>query len=142
MSFTTPYGLTAEITDKVVASFVTASDSRLAYWRTECDTEVESVCEQRGVSVDTFKGGDATEAHAKVQEYWRACFCRCVCRDNIGANNVETAEDEKYRIKYDIYRTVCAELRTQLTQEMFLDTVDSSNPLGAGRVGGGVLWRG
>lgn len=141
MSFTTPYGLTSEITDKVIAAFVTASDSRLSLWRTECDNEIDSICEQRGVSVDSFLAS-GTEAHSKVQEYWRAYFCMIVCRDNIGSNNVDTAADEKYRIKYDIYRDVVDSVRGQLTQEAFLNTVSSSNPIGAGRIGGGVLWRG
>jgi hypothetical protein len=139
MAITTPYSSTANITDSVISAFVSASDSRLSLWRTECDNEIKSLCEQRGVEITTFEALDTVDS--KIQEYWRATFARIVCRDNIGVNNVDVAQDEKYRVKYDIYRDECDRLRRQVTPEMFKGDVSDSDPLGAGRIGGGVLWR-
>ena len=138
MALTTPYALTSQITDSVISVFVAAADSRLSLWRTECDNEIESLCEQRGVPVDTFKATDTV--NSKIQEYWRAKFALIVCRDNIGVNNVDVSQDEKYRVKYDIYKDVSDELRRQITQEMFYGTVGTSETIGSDRVGGGVIW--
>ena len=140
MAITTPYALTAEITDSVIAAFVTAADARLSLWRTECDNEIKSLCEIRGVSITSFELEDAV--HSKIQEYWRARFALAVCRDNIGVNNNDVAQDEKYRVKYDLYKDVCDSLRREITPEMFYNDTDSADILGAGRISGGTVWRG
>jgi Cys-tRNA synthase (O-phospho-L-seryl-tRNA:Cys-tRNA synthase) len=141
MSFTTPYALTSDITDLVISRFVAGNNANLSKWRTECDDAVKGICETKGVPIETFEAsGDA--AHSKVKEYWRAHFCMIVCRDAIGINDVNSTTEETYRIKYDLYRDVVDKIHGQLTREVFQNTVSSSDPLGAGRVGGGTIWRG
>lgn len=131
---TSDYIADADITDKVVLGFLTVDDDRLETWCEEVDSEIRNMAEAAGVDKDDIDD----PPHNMIVKYAVACFCLYVCRDNIGSNNVDTMQDEKYRVKYDIYNGICNSLKGQLSKGMFHDS-DGDGELEASDYAGGFL---
>jgi hypothetical protein len=130
------YVLSSTILDSVLKRFIDTSDSRVSTWLSRADAEIENVAQILGVNTDDF----ITPLHPKILEYGRAVFGMLVCLDNIGINNIDSPEEEKYRVKYTIYKDLSNELKSQITYEMFTQESEDIEP--SERVAGGIIWRG
>jgi len=131
------YITSSDITDTVARKFVETQDLRVSVWLDRANSEVEALATSHDVSVSSIV---VSPVHPMIQDFARSVFCETCFLDQIGTNNPEIPDDEKYLRKYDIYKDRIYQLRIGITPEMF-DTTQGS--LTASDVaGGGVMWRG
>jgi hypothetical protein len=133
----TTYINSTDITDTIAKKFVDNQDLRVSVWLSRANSEIEALA----LSHDVYPSSIITSPlNPVIADYGRSVFCRDCFLDNIGTNNVETPENEKYLMKFKLYSERVMELSQQITPEMF-DTTASS--LSAASVtGGGIFWRG
>jgi hypothetical protein len=131
MSYITP---ATDVTDSLVRNFVSGSDTRLATWLANTDSEIESIAQERGLLATDIE----TPVHYKIKEYAIAYYCYLVCQDCFGENTVDIPEQEVYKVKLDYYLQKCNFLRPNLTKNMFL--YESADLEPSDRIGGGQIW--
>ena len=126
-----------DITDSVAKKFVETQDLRVSTWVDRANAEVESLA----VSHDVQPADIETDpVHPMVLDFARAVFCEACFLDNLGTNNTEIPDDEKYMRKYQLYKDRIYTLRISITPEMF--SLAQASMTGAGMAGGGIMWRG
>lgn len=115
-----------EIKDVVVKQHIDASDDDLDAYFTETDDYLVDLAERLGIleadiHVDT--GGQVT---AYILRRLLACFfCKRVCEDKAGVNNVESApEMDKYYVKASAYSKQVSDLTEDITPEILTGDVD------------------
>jgi len=123
-----------DITDNVIKSFpadVIQQKLELS------DDEMVDLAERKGIrDADSI---DNNPLHRKIKDYLIAWIGQEICFDYLGTNNTETAEFEKYMVKYNLYRDKVKSLDAQITYEMILGSVDEIRDRAT--VGSGVLFR-
>jgi hypothetical protein len=138
-----------DITDRIIAEFVTKDDARVPIWLTRTTDEIDALAERLDVAVSSiiWSGASAsinpngTEMHPKILEYGRTYFCLQVCEDNVGSNKVDSQMDEIYRIKLQYYSDKLKDLRGQISPSMFTcgdDALTAEENVGSQ----GIIWRG
>jgi hypothetical protein len=125
------YIAAGDVTDKVLNQF------DLSSYITESDSELDDLAEELGVR-------DATDIedsplHYKAKRFLIAFVCMRVAQDNMGVNNVEVPEVEKYVIKYNVYRKEYSKLKGEITAPMLTGDVDEMRDRAG--VGTGILFR-
>ena len=131
------YIAATDITDTVARKFVETQDLRVSAWIDRANAEVEALA----ISHDITAAYIITNpVHPMVLDFARAVFCEACFLDQIGTNNTDIPDEEKYYRKYQLYRDRLYTLRTQITPEMF--NLAQASMTGAGMAGGGVMWRG
>lgn len=103
------------LTDALALKFVEANDSRLDSWLTKVDNDINYKAMEYGLLTTQI----LLPLHPRIREYAEAYLCFMIFRDNIGVNNVETAQDEKYRVKYEEYKIELERTRKLLTRDIF-----------------------
>jgi hypothetical protein len=131
------YISSTDITDTVAKKFVETQDLRVSTWVDRANAEVEALAISHDVaSTDII----VSPVHPMILDFARSVFCENCFLDQIGTNNTDIPDEEKYLRKYNLYRDRIYTLRTTITHEMF-DTTQGS--LTASDVaGGGIMWRG
>jgi hypothetical protein len=114
-AYSSPYIADSDFTDRLVLNFLDADDDRSEKWYELTDKEIVMIAESLNVDPDDID----IPVHPAILKYAVAYFGKMCCFDNIGTNNPETAQDEKYKFKYDIYANECKDLRSQITPKMF-----------------------
>jgi hypothetical protein len=123
------YITTADITDSVALAFIANSDSRVAAWITNVDNEIKRLALTQGLT----EGEIFTPLNSIVKEYAVNYFCLLVFKDNIGSNNIDVPDDEKYVKKYNLYVSECSRLRPLCTKALLSmdeDSVEASEMTG------------
>jgi hypothetical protein len=108
-------GYPCVITDAVVKSFIAANDPRVSDWLRIVDDDLNYKCREYDMIVSQF----LMPIHPRIMEYAVAYFSFMAMRDNIGANNVNTYADEKYMVKYEVFRRELERTRRLLTKDIF-----------------------
>jgi hypothetical protein len=103
------------LTDALALKFVDATDSRLDSWLTKVDNDINYKAMEYGLMTSQI----LLPLHPRIREYAEAYLCYMIFRDNIGVNNVETSQDEKYRVKFEEYRSELERTRKLLTRDIF-----------------------
>lgn len=103
----------------------------------ESSQEVIDMAERLGVR-DT-SNIETNPLHYKIKRYAIVFTLMRLCQDKAGTNNVEFSDMEKYIIKYNMYKKELAELRAELSYEMFTGNVDEIRDRAAVS---GTLYRG
>ena len=106
-----------DITDKVISDTFDLTD-----YLAESTEAVNDLAERRGV-----RDSDNIETdpvHFKVKRYAIEYVIMRVCQDNIGVNNVESIDFEKYSVKYTIAKQMVKQLDTEISIEMLTGSVD------------------
>lgn len=101
-----------DITDTVAKAFIDNADTRIEQWLTNVDNEINRLAYSKGLANEEI----LVPINPIVKEYAVAYFCLMVFKDNIGANNVTTPMDEKYKIKYGLYLEEIDRLKPQCTK--------------------------
>ncbi len=131
------YITSTDITDTVAKKFVETQDLRVSTWLDRANAEVEALAISHDVASTSII---VSPVHPMVLDFARSVFCENCFLDQIGTNNTDISDEEKYLRKYNLYRDRIYQLRVGITPEMF-DTTQGS--LTASDVaGGGVMWRG
>ena len=124
----------SDITDNIVGF----DDARfdLKPYLAETDKELVDLADRLGILEDDIEDDPL---HFKIKRYG-ICYCLMrLCQDKSGTNDVEVLEQDKYLVKYNMYKNECESLRPQITPSMF----DGSESTIKDRVMvSGVLWRG
>lgn len=129
------------VTDTVVKRFITATDSRLQIWLDNTELEIITVAKTKGVDETSFVSNvDTNGMNYKIKTYIVAYFCYLVCQDVWCTNDVESSDQEIYKLKMEWYKSVCDEAVNQLTKEMFVYDLDSLSQVNM--IGVGQLYRG
>lgn len=129
------------ITDTVVKRFVTAADTRLQTWLDNTESEIITIAKSFGVEEATFVDNvDTNGINYKVKGYIISYFCYLICQDVWCTNDVESSDQEIYKLKLEWYKNVCNDTLAQLTKEMFVYDLDSMSQVGM--IGVGQLFRG
>lgn len=118
----------ADITDAVVSSF---GEAALLPYFTKTDDHINDIAEQLDVSVNDIK---TDPLPFTVKEYAIAYFCMQVCRDKTGNASVEYIQEDKYNVKYQMYRKEVDRLRYAITEEVLTGTVRDPNDRAGGTV--------
>ena len=108
-------GLPCVFTDAIILSFIAAADMRVGQWLSLVDNDINYKAMEYGLLTSQI----LLTLHPRLLEYAVAYFSFMVFRDNIGVNNVSTAADEKYRVKFDEYRIEVERTRKMLTRDIF-----------------------
>jgi len=119
-----------DITDKVVLTFLNNLDSRYESWFKQCDQEIEAIAMDEGILPSMIK----QPLDTRIYQYAVAWLCMKVCFDNILFNNPDNMDTDKYKIKYEVYRTEAERLRSQITRNMFY--IEDKSMLPVDRIGG------
>lgn len=135
MAYITP---SSDITDYDVKQFITAVDARLTAWATEVESELKAIAYQLGL-VDSEIGATV---NAVVKRYLVAYYCYIVFRDNVGAVNSNIPDQEKYKIKFEIYGVECNRLRKYCTKELIRNGSTDSSVADIDRAPVNILLRG
>lgn len=125
-----------DITDKLVKAFIDAGDTRLETWYTAVDNEVKGLAYDSGVQESQI----TLPLHPRIAEYAVNYFCKRVMFDSILINNPDSPELDKYKAKYEIYKSECERLIGRITAGMFYLTDPSISQIN--RVSSGMLVRG
>lgn len=129
------YIATTDITDSVISAF--NSDTRTTTWLAEVDGEIDGLAESLDVDEDDIY---TTTLHPMVKQLCKALYGKFVCRDNMGVNNLDTTENDKYMVKYQMYSDEVQRLRGLVTAEMLTDT--DGELVASERARGTIIWLG
>lgn len=143
MTTSTTYGImdTDYILDTIVKRFITAADSRLQEWLDNTENEIMEICKENGVSESSFDTNVTNNGlNHNIKKYMVYYFCREVCEAVWCTNEVESSDNEIYKIKLDYYENKLSEQRKVLTKAMFY--VDEDNLTQLDMVTNGRLFRG
>jgi hypothetical protein len=106
--------------DDILDTIVSGLD--LSPYLAEVKLEIEDLAEQKGVrNTDDI----ADPIHYKLKRYGICYVVMRLCQDKLGLNDVSIPELEKYKIKYDMYRKECSELRDLVTYEMITGKISA-----------------
>jgi hypothetical protein len=108
-------GAPCVFTDAIVLGFINAADPRVAQWLALVDNDINYKAMEYGLLTSQI----LLPLHPRLQEYAVAYFSYMIFRDNIGVNNVNTAADEKYRVKFDEFKIELERTRKLLTRDIF-----------------------
>jgi len=112
------YIQTTDITDQVINDFgVTVVQAKLDL----SDKAVEDLAERRDLEVSEIELSPVHWQLIRWATYWVG---REICLDHLGKNNVDVADIEKYKIKYDLYNELLAETEKLITAAMIAGVVD------------------
>ena len=112
----------ADITDKVVQDFVT--DAIVENWLDSVDNEMLALAAEHNLTDEEIH----SPLNPIVREYLIMYFNYLVMRDNIGGTNPESPEQEKYRVKFDIFAKECERMRLRCTEEIIEESDDDIVP--------------
>ena len=118
----------ADITEKLVRAFIDRDDN-LEVYMNRMDAAVVSLCLRKGLSsVDSLSvDDDGHVTDETVADWCRSWVCREVCFDNVGANNLDIPKEDKYLVKYMLYKARLASLDAEITKAVLADEVDEAN---------------
>ena len=136
---TNPVSL-ADITDRVVSQVCTADIISRAF------DELLDLMEIRFLTSGWItpdktvgEGNLINPVHWKTKRWMVEWICMQTCLEIMGANNVDTAKDEKYAYKFQIYKEREQRYHDEITVEMLLGTM----PTAQGRASvSGRIYRG
>lgn len=133
------YIATTDITDVLVNQFT----SSFSTYHTLTDSQMVDIAEQIGVtdSDDISTDDDGYVSSFFIRQYLVAWFCMRLLFDKMGINNVEFAETEKYRVKYEYYMAIVKYKEKRITHEMITGNVDEVGDRSAGATSG-LIFRG
>ena len=111
------YLVDADIGDKV-ALYVMADSkqaSAVVGWHTLVDEEIVCLASEKGFDSTCI----STPLHPKLKQYARYYFCLVCFRDmmlqNLGTSqDVQSADVDKYKVKYDMYEELCGSMRQEI----------------------------
>jgi hypothetical protein len=121
------YGFTiADVHDgSVKALLLRLLVAQPSYIKDRLDPEIKDLSQKVGLySTDQITIVPATgQLHYGIMRWAERWLCKQVCLDWMGQNNIELANTDKYLIKYEVYRREEAQMRKEVTKEMFLNIV-------------------
>jgi len=96
-----------------------------AYIKNRVDPEIEDLAQKVGLysSAQITLVPATSKLHYGIHRWAIAWLTMTLFLDYMGQNNVEMTNADKYLIKYEIYRVREAQLRKEVTKEMFLNIV-------------------
>ena len=90
------------------------------------DDHIEEIAEGQQVAVADISVDDDGYLSSKfLRRYAAAWVCKELFKNKMGINNVSLADEEKYRVKYEIYRDQVKEMKPRITTEMLTDNIAS-----------------
>ena len=115
----------AVITEKIVQDFIDRGDNLERYFD-RMDKAFVSLALRRGIySTSTIKlNSDNHVSDQTCQDWCSAWVCMNVCLDNIGRNNLEVSADDKYAIKYEMYKALLADFDRKITANTITGDAD------------------
>ena len=133
------YLIDTDITDNIASAYIAKKSS--ASWHEQTDEEVNSLAGEFNVPYSMI----ATPLNPTIKKYARAYFCRILFRDLLGTNlgnnpDVASIEQDKYKIKYDIYDKECSALRMAVSKNMFYNSLETG--VASDHVNGITMWAG
>jgi hypothetical protein len=143
MTTSTTYGImdTDYVTDTIIKRFITASDSRIQSWLDDTENDIMEVCKAHGVTETIFYNNVTDNGlNYRIKQYMIAFFCALVCEAVWCTNEVETNDNEIYKIKLDHYTEKYQMIKLELTKEMFSMDEDELSMIDT--ISGGLLFRG
>lgn len=113
------YITTSDLTDNIINMFPSATISAKITLSTSA---VNDLAERLGVrDSDDI---ETSPVHYQVKRYAEYWVYREICRDFIGTNNAELPEQEKYILKYKLYRQLVEEKEGEISKEMLTGDVE------------------
>ena len=103
------YIVRSDIKDTILGNF------NIQDYLEEVDAEVNDLADKLGVDSTLI----VSPIHYKIKRYAICYALMRLCQDKLGSNSVEVADQERYVVKYDIYKKELQELRGDITYEMF-----------------------
>lgn len=107
------YLTTADITDSIKGNF------SLDAYLTLADSEIVNMARKFGLTEDQID----TPLDFCIKQWAIAWVLMRLCLDKAGAANVEGIENDKYFVKFNLYRDQCWHYAKKITKEMFLGYV-------------------
>jgi len=115
------YVETADITDKILTP--SALSPQLTAKIALSDDAVEDMAKSKGVDVASI---DDDPVHHLVNEWAIAWVGRQMCFDNIGVNNTEVPEIDKYTIKWTAYKKILQDVEGQISTKVLTGNDDEA----------------
>ncbi len=110
-----PSGYSCEFRDALVQNFIIANDSRVGQWLDDLDEDINYKAMEYGLLTSQI----LMPLHPRIKEYARSYLQMMIMRDNIGVNNASVGAEEKYQIKYLLYKSETERTRKLLTRDIF-----------------------
>ena len=133
------YIANSDITDVLVSQF----SASFTTYNTLTDLQMVDIAEQVGVTdsddIDTDDSGYVSSFF--IKQYLVAWFCMRLLFDKMGINNTDFAETEKYRVKYEYYKSIVKDKEKKITYEMVTGNVDEIGDRSSGTTSG-LIFRG
>jgi hypothetical protein len=128
-----------DITDNIAAAYI--SKKAGGSWHDQTDEEINSLAGEFNIAYS----GIAVPLNPTIKKYARAYFCKILFRDLLGTNlgnnpDVASIEQDKYKIKYDIYEKECSALRMAISKNMFFNSLETG--VASDHVNGITMWAG
>jgi hypothetical protein len=114
----------SDITDKLALQF----ESSFSTYHSLVDNQINDIAEQLGITnsddIDTDDDGYISSWY--VKQYAVMWFCQRLFLDKMGMNNIDLAQEEKYRVKHEYYFKQAENKEKYITLEMLTNNVDES----------------
>lgn len=108
--------------DVLVAQF----SSSFSTYHTLVDEHIEELAQGEQVDASDIDVDESGYLSSKfLRRYAAAWVCMELFKDKMGINNNVLADEEKYRVKYEIYREQVLNMGQRISREMFINDVDS-----------------
>ena len=104
----------SDIKDTIIGQF------DLADYLTETNDAVIDLAESLGVCEDCI---DDDPIHNTIKRYAIAYCLMRLCQDKMGTNSTDMPEQDRYFVKYNIYKNEAEQLRKHITYEMMTGNV-------------------
>jgi hypothetical protein len=103
----------------VVTPFATTHATYYAAVLVLADAALVDMAEGHGLSSSEI----VTPLHTTVKDWLVAWFCARVCMDNLQFANIDATGQDKYTIKYQLYKSIGDRLKHEITAQMLTKTV-------------------
>lgn len=122
------YILDSDITDQVAVSYINKLSSQP--WHTQVNEEIDSIAALNSIPSTSI----VVPLHPILKKYARSFFCLVLFRDllgeNLGSNeDISDIENDKYKVKYDMYEKLTNEIKQDIKGSMFLNSSQLADPI-------------
>jgi hypothetical protein len=118
----------SDITDAIAQGYINKLSSQP--WHLQVNEEIEALAAMHSIPTTAI----VKPLHPMLKKYARSFFCYVLFRDllgeNLGSNeSIASIDNDKYKVKFDIYDKYCNEIRQEIKADMFVNAVQITTPI-------------